>query len=108
MTLIAIALSIFLMVPLTIDVDDLEVMHCVDDRKKDGYVYLLIDTTSYRDDIFAEVRYESENAYIKIKGCAVPAFGIFGEEFTPIQVDIEGKDIKNIYFEDGDETKLAL
>lgn len=108
MFIVGSALSIFLMLPITIDVDALEVMHCVDDRKTDGYVYLLIDTTSYREDLIAEVRYEARNAYIKIRGCAVPAFGIFGEEFTPIQVDIEGKDIKNIYIEDGNETKLVL
>lgn len=56
--MIAISFLIFLILPLTIDVDDLEIIHCIDDRKTDGYVYLLINTNSYREDMIAKVRYE--------------------------------------------------
>ena len=106
--IIAVLLYIFAIVPITIDVDDLKIMACIDDRKTDGYVYLLIDTTSYRHDLIADVEYKNENAYVKIKGSAMVGFGIFGVELTPIQVDIEGKNIKNIYIEDKTDTKLVL
>lgn len=56
--MIAISFLIFLILPLTIDVDDLEIIHCIDDRKTDGYVYLLINTNSYREDMIVKVRYE--------------------------------------------------
>lgn len=107
-SIIAILLYVFAIVPTIIDVDHLKVMYYIDDRKTDGYVYLLIDTTSYRDNLIADVKYKNGNAYVKIKGSTMLGFGIFGVEATPIQVDIEGKDTKNIYIEDGDETKLVL
>lgn len=56
--MIAISFLIFLILPLTIDVNDLEIIHCIDDRKTNGYVSLLINTHSYREDITAKVRYE--------------------------------------------------
>ena len=106
--IITLLLYIFAIVPMTISVDDLNVMYCLDDRKTDGNIYLLIDTTSYRDDLVSEVKYKDGNAYIKIKGAAMLGFGIFGVKLTPIQVDVEGSNIKNVYIEDGDKTKLVL
>lgn len=96
------------MIPLNINIDDIKVIHYVDDKEKNGYIYLLIDTTSYRNDIIANVTYDDGNAYIEVKGCAMPAFGIFGEEYTPIQVDIYARNVEKIYLKDGNTTKLIL